>query len=156
MSIQHIDHGSTQGYQVRVGPHRALLTKFFAVRKYGGARKALAHAKAAEVAMKKIAEPVSPRHGARVTAQANNTSGLVGVRPRYELYTEHPYLYFVATWCINGKACSTGYSAEKHGKLGALKMAMDRREKATGVKYEVSPRQAWNRMKHLVSGGRPA
>ena len=41
MSIQQINYGSTQGYQVRVGPRTAAMTKFFAVRKYGGARKAL-------------------------------------------------------------------------------------------------------------------
>ena len=150
MSIQQINSGSTQGYQVRVGPRHAALTKFFAVRKYGGVRKALAQAKAAEAQMQKIALPTTPREGARNIAQVNNTSGLVGIRPRYELFSEHPYLYFVASWSVNGKACSTGFSAEKHGKLGALKLAMDRREKATGVRYDLTPRQAWNRMKHLV------
>ena len=150
MTIQQINSGSTQGYQVRVGPRHAALTKFFAVRKYGGVRKALAQAKAAEAQMQKIALPTTPREGARNIAQVNNTSGLVGIRPRYELFSEHPYLYFVASWSVNGKACSTGFSAEKHGKLGALKLAMDRREKATGVRYDLTPRQAWNRMKHLV------
>ena len=152
MSIQHISHGSTQGYQVRVGPRHASLTKFFAVRKYGGQRKALAQAKAAEADLRKIAEPVSQRRGARLIEQANNTSGLVGIRPRYELYSEHPYLYFVASWSVDGKASSTSYSAEKHGMMGALKMAMTRREKATGTTYSMTPRQAWNRMRHLVSG----
>jgi hypothetical protein len=150
MSIQQINSGSTQGYQVRVGPRHASLTKFFAVRKYGGPRKALAQAKAAEVQMQKVALPVTSRSGARLVAQANNTSGLVGIRPRYELFSEHPYLYFVASWSKNGKACSTSYSAEKHGKIGALQLAMERREKATGVRYSISPRQAWNRMKHLI------
>ena len=31
MSIQRIVHGSTDGFQVRVGPRHAVLTKFFAV-----------------------------------------------------------------------------------------------------------------------------
>jgi AP2 domain len=150
MSIQQINSGSTQGYQVRVGPRHASMTKFFAVRKYGGQRKALAQAKAAEVQMQKVALPITSRSGARLVAQANNTSGLVGIRPRYELFSEHPYLYFVASWSKNGKACSTSFSAEKHGKIGALQLAMERREKATGVRYSVSPRQAWNRMKHLI------
>ena len=154
MSIQQINYGSTQGYQVRVGPRHAALTKFFAVRKYGGVRKALAQAKAAEAKLRKIAQPTTPREGARNIAQANNTSGMVGIRPRYELFSEHPYLYFVASWSVNGKACSTSFSAEKHGKLGALKLAMARREKATGVRYDVTPRQAWNRMKHLVQVAR--
>ena len=153
MPIQQINHGSTQGYQVRVGPRHAALTKFFASRKYGGARKALAHAKAAEAQLRKVAEPTAERHGARRVEQANNTSGLVGVRPRYELYSDHPYLYFVASWSVNGRACSTSFSAEKHGKLGALALAMERREKATGTRYTLTPRQAWNRMKHLVAGG---
>jgi hypothetical protein len=150
MPIQHIDSGSTQGYQVRVGPRHAALTKFFAVRKYGGARKALAQAKAAEVKMQKVALPTTDRHGPRRVAQANNTSGLVGIRPRWELFSDHPYLYFVASWSTKGKACSTSYSAEKHGKIGALELAMQRREKATGARYDLTPRQAWNRMRHLV------
>jgi hypothetical protein len=152
MSIQRIEYGSTNGFQVRVGPRHAALTKFFAVRKYGGARKALAEARAAEALMRQGAEPTSPRVGPRHTAQANNTSGLIGVRPRYTLFSDTPYLYFVASWSKDGKAYSTSYSAEKHGLLGALKMAMEKREKATGVRYEVSPRQALNRMKHLIAG----
>lgn len=151
MSIQHISHGSTEGYQVRVGPRHASMTKFFAVRKYGGMRKALAQARAAEAELQKTAEPTTPRKGARIVAQANNTSGLIGIRPRYVLFSEHPYLYFIASWSVNGKACSTGFSAERHGKLGALKMAMERREKASGIKYDLTPRQAMNRMKHLLS-----
>ncbi|HZT56731.1 MAG TPA: hypothetical protein VFA35_10920 [Burkholderiaceae bacterium] len=151
MSIQHIHHGSTQGYQVRVGPRHAAMTKFFAVRKYGGKRKALAQAKATELELRKIAPPTMPREGARVVAQANNTSGVIGVRPRYVLFSEHPYLYFVASWCVNGKACSTSFSAERHGRLAALTLAMERRAKATGVKYDITPRQALNRMKHLLS-----
>lgn len=151
MSIQHISHGSTQGYQVRVGPRHASMTKFFAVRKYGGVRKALAQARAAEIELQKLAPAATPREGARIVAQANNTSGVIGVRPRYVLFSEHPYLYFVASWSVNGKACSTSFSAERHGKLAALKMAMDRREKATGIKYDLTPKRALNRMKHLLS-----
>lgn len=153
MSIQQIKHGSTQGYQVRVGPRHASMTKFFAVRKYGGARKALAHARAAEIELQKIAPPTTSREGARLHAQANNTSGVVGIRPRYVMFSDTPYLYFVASWSVDRKACSTSFSAERHGKLEALKMAMERREKATGVKYAFSPRQALNKMKHLISAG---
>ena len=152
MAIQQIDHGSTQGFQVRVGPRHAALTKFFALRKYGGARKALAQARAAERQLLKLAPPAESRSGARTIAQANNTSGMIGIRPRYELYSDHPYLYFVASWSVNGKAACTSFSAEKHGKLGALRMAMERREKATGTRYDITPRQAWNRMKHLIAG----
>ena len=151
MSIQRIESGSTNGYQVRVGPRHAALTKFFAVRKYGGVRKALAEARAAEITLQKRAQPTSPREGARSTAQANNTSGLIGIRPRYVQFSEHPYLYFVASWSVNGKPRSTSFSAERHGKLVALQMAMQRREKGTGMKYEMTARQALNRMKHLLS-----
>ena len=152
MSIQKIEYGSTNGYQVRVGPRHAAITKFFAVRKYGGRRKALAEARVAEVAMQQIAPPTSPRVGPRIKAAANNTSGLVGVRPRYTMFSDTPYLSFVASWSKAGKAYCTSYSAEKHGMLGALKLAMERREKATGVRHELSPRQALNRMKHLIAG----
>lgn len=151
MPIQHISHGSTQGYQVRVGPRHAAMTRFFAIRKYGGARKALAQARAAEAELQKIAPPTSPREGPRSVAQANNTSGLIGIRPRYVHFSEHPYLYFVASWSANGRAASTSFSAERHGKLVALKMAMAKREQATGIRYALTPRQALNRMKHLLS-----
>ncbi len=151
MSIQPIHSGSTHGYQVRVGPRHATVTKFFAVRKYGGARKALAHARAAEIALKQTAEPTAPRSGARSAKPANNTSGLVGIRPRYELYSDHPYLYFVASWSEGGRACSTSFSAKKHGLIGALTLAMARREEATGLRYEITARKALNRMKHLIT-----
>jgi hypothetical protein len=150
MSIQYINYGSTQGYQGRVGPRHASMTKFFAVRKYGGVRKALAQARAAEAELKKLAPPTTPRKGARVVAQTNNTSGVIGIRPRFVLFSDHPYLYFVASWGVNGKPRSTSYSAERHGKLDALRMAMERREKATGIKYELTPKQALHRMKHLL------
>ena len=87
MSIQRIEYGSTNGYQVRVGPRHASLTKFFAVRKYGGVRKALAEARAAEIALRATALPTAPRVGPRQVAQANNTSGVVGIRPRYTMFS---------------------------------------------------------------------
>lgn len=152
MSIQRIVHGSTNGFQVRVGPRRASLTKFFAVRKHGGVRKALAAARAAEAELRKIALPVAKREGARQVAQVNNTSGLVGVRPRYTLFSETPRLSFVVSWSKRGKAYSTSFSTDKHGMLEALTLAMRKREKATGVLYDISPRTALNRMKHLITG----
>lgn len=153
MSIQRIESGSTNGFQVRVGPRHAALTKFFAVRKYGGIRKALAEARAAEIELRRKAPPTSARVGPRTKTSISNTSGLVGVRPRYTLFSDTPYLSFVASWSKAGKAYCTSYSAEKHGVLEALRMAMARREKATGVRYDVTPRQALRRMKALISGG---
>ena len=152
MSIQAINSGSTQGYQVRVGPRLGGLTKFFAVRKYGGAKKALAQAREAERSLQKLVPPSRSRSGARLTVSANNSSGVVGVRPRYSMFSDIPYLYFVSSWSIDGKSHCTGYSAEKHGLIGALTMAMEKRAKATGVPYEITPRQALNRMKHLITG----
>lgn len=150
MAIQRIEHGSTRGFQVRVGPRDATHTKFFAYRKHGGQRKALAAARAAEAALiEQFGAPTS-RTGARLRLAVNNSSGLVGVRPRCVVYSDEPYLYFVASWSVKGRPCCTSYSAEKHGLLGALEMAMRKREKATGVRYDITPRQAWHRMKHLV------
>lgn len=151
MTIQRISSGSTEGYQVRVGPRHATQTKFFAVRKHGGVRKALAQAKVAEAAMQLHALPTVSRSGPRTQCPSNNTSGVVGIRPRYAVFADHPYLYFVASWHVNGQASSTAFSAQKHGLLAALKMAMDRREKATGLPCELTPRQAWQRMKHLLA-----
>jgi len=151
MAIQFIDHGSTQGFQVRVGPRHAALTKFFAVRKHGGPRRALAAARAAEAELVRRSAAMSGKTGARRQVPTNNTSGLVGVRPRYVVFSDVPYLYFVASWSVNGKPRCTSFSAEKHGLLGALELAMKRRERATDMLYDMSPRQAWSRMKHLVS-----
>lgn len=150
MPIQHINSGSTIGYQVRVGPRHASITRFFAVRKYGGPRKALAKARLAEAELRKVAEPTSARTGARRLVGSNNTSGLVGIRPRHLMFSDHPYLYIVASWSHHGKACSTSFSAERHGLIGAVQLAMERREKGAGMKYDVTPRQALNRMKHLI------
>jgi hypothetical protein len=150
MPIQPINHGSTVGYQVRVGPRSASVTRFFALRKYGGARKALAQAKLAEIELRKTAEPTSPRKGPRSIAASNNTSGLVGIRPRYVVFSDTPYLYIVASWSKDGRACSTSFSAERHGLVGAIKLAIERRTKATGVACTLTPRQALNRMKHLL------
>ena len=151
MPIQLINSGSTQGYQVRVGPRHALQTKFFAARKHGGVRKALAAARAAEAELQLVALPTTSRSGARTQVASNNTSGVVGIRPRYAVFADHPYLYFTASWCEAGQARGTSYSAHKHGLLGALKLAMERREKATGVRHDLTTRQAWHRMKHLLA-----
>jgi hypothetical protein len=150
MPIQRIDHGSTQGYQVRVGPRDGVLTKFFAMRKHGGVRKALAAARAAELELSRYVEPPAAKTGPRERLSASNRSGLVGVRPRQLMFSDTPYLYFVATWSVDGRPRATSYSAEKHGLLGALELAMRRREEATGLRYDLTPRRAWQRMKHLV------
>jgi hypothetical protein len=150
MPIQQINHGATQGYQVRVGPRHASLTKFFAIKKHGGPRKALARARQAEADLLLQAEPLAPRDGPRAKPGANNTSGVVGIRPRYAVFSETPYLYFVVSWSEAGRARCTSFSAEKHGLLGALKLALERRASATGTPHELTPRQAWRRMKHLV------
>ncbi len=152
MSIQRIESGSTNGYQVRVGPRHAAITKFFAVRKYGGVRKAFAEAQIAETSLQEQVAPKLSRHGARRAANANNSSGVVGVRPRYVIFAEQPYLYFVASWSIDGKAHSTSFSAEKHGTLVALEMALKRRAKATGVRASHTPGEALALMKHLIAG----
>ena len=152
MPIQTINSGSSQGYQVRVGPRHATLTKFFASRLHGGDVKALAKARKAERAMQKHAVPVESRSGPRSREPSNNTSGLVGIRPSYVVFSDTTYLYFAVSWSEGGRARCTSFSAEKHGLLVALQMAMDRREKGTGVKSGLTARQAWNRMKHLVAG----
>ena len=44
-----------------------------------------------------------------------------------------------------------GRSIASFGKLGALNRGMDRREKATCIEYDLTPRQAPSRLKHLPS-----
>lgn len=152
MPIQTINNGSTQGYQVRVGTRDKAMTKFFAWRKYGGAEKALDMARDAEMTLRKQAGPVALRTGPRLLAPSNNTSGLVGIRPHYAVFSDQPYLYFAVSWSEEGRPRSTSFSAQKHGLIGAVQLAMEKREKATGVRLGLTPRQAWNRMKHLVGG----
>lgn len=148
MAIHFIDYKATQGYQFRVGPRHALLTKFFAVRKHGGKYKALVLARAAEV----DAEPTTSKAGPRLRPAINNASGVVGIRPRYMLHLNQLSLCLVASWCAQGKSRSTSYSAERHRKLEALPLAMACRERGTGMKFEITPRQAFSRMKYLLTG----
>ena len=44
-----------------------------------------------------------------------------------------------------------GRSIASFGKLGALNRGMDRREKATGIEYDLTPRQAPSRLRHLLA-----
>jgi hypothetical protein len=81
MSIQRIEHGSTNGYQpnqvVRGVPQNAALTRF----RHTQVRwllRGLAEARAAEAALQRTAPPTSPLLGPCLAAQVNNTIELIG------------------------------------------------------------------------------
>ena len=154
-----IDHNYTHGWQVRVGPVGPdQVTSFFADRKHGGVEAAGRAADAAMGAMAQGAPAERPRHGARSKAQSNNTSGIIGIRPVYrrgkygKAKSKSLYLYMQVSWSEHGTPCCSAFSAHKHGVLGAVEMALTRRQEKTGALLNLTPRQAWNRMRHLTVG----
>jgi len=74
----------------------------------------------------------------------SNSSGVPGLR----LNSRRGRRVIDVTWnAETGVRCSTSYLLTTAGPLHAVAMAMGRREAATGVPYEISPRQAWERLK---------
>lgn len=141
MPIQRIDHKGALGFQVRVGPRVNVWTKYFAVSKYGH-DKALKLAQEAEAVMlKRHPGPLGRGPGHHLGGVTR--SGIVGLRLLYvpsRTATAAPLLHIQVRWPSGGTQVST----QKHGVLEAVRIAMERREAATGTSYGLTPRQAWN------------
>lgn len=137
--------GEPVGYQAVVGPRSATLSRFFSLKKYGK-MEARKRAQAAEQELAAKAQPIRPRTGARTAPQRNNRSGIVGIRPRQVAEG----LVIVATWSDRGRSGYAAFSVNTYGLLGAIERAIDRRETETGVKLNLTARQAWNRMKEAI------
>lgn len=72
-----------------------------------------------------------------------NTSGLPGIRRN----VRRGVAVFDVTWCLpDGRRGSTSYPIGKHPTI-ALERAMLKRADEVGALYDVTPRQAWARMK---------
>jgi hypothetical protein len=152
--IVRLDGKHYSGWQVRAGPRDAQKTVYFSDKKYGGREAAEAAAKQALSDIEAKAPPVRPKNGPRANKQANNKSGVVGVRPAYRRgskQSENTYLYIQASWSEGGIPCCAAYSTTKHGLLEAVRLALEARAKGTKTPVELTPRQAWERMRHLVT-----
>lgn len=74
--------------------------------------------------------------------RSNNTSGVPGLR----LNKRRGHLVVDVSFYIE-KRYSTSFLVETAGPITAVARAMFYREKAVGAIYEITPRQAWNRLK---------
>lgn len=81
--------------------------------------------------------------GTLIKLAAHNTSGVNGlrlrVRPNYSAVQTYWY-------DANGKLRTAEFATTGGGEQ-AVAWAMARREKETGVAYEIAPRAAWRRLK---------
>ena len=125
MPIQEIPYGHSPGVQVRAldgGPGRS---RFLAFRKHGGRDATLAKAREIERELLSRNPPVDRRQ----LIQRNNRSGVVGVTLRWKQYgSDWQYLY--ACGCVTdakGRQRAFGYSIQRHGLEGALRLAIARR-----------------------------
>ena len=139
MSVTLISSGATQGYQARCGRARAGMTRFFSTKKYGK-RRAPALAKQAEAEMFRL----HPKHEKRTVANANSTSGVIGIGLRTLIDAAgRTRLTVQAAWSDGDRSRSTSYSVARHGKLGATELAMRARESGAAMRYAMSARQVW-------------
>ena len=151
MAIQRIDHSSssTHGWEVRVGPHVDKLTKFFADGKWGGRDAANVLAKECEAT---LLSALSKRAKPQPTMLSTNRSGIVGIRPMYGRPKGDgvPVLRIQASWKVGDRCGSTSFSTDRHGRLGAVALAISAREKGMGQSVGLTPRQAWARMQPMI------
>lgn len=139
MPVQPIKQdGVVVGFQAR----HANASKYFAVAKHG-------HDSAYELASRTERRlrreiPRAPRG-----LQANNRSGVAGIRALYS-NTEDPVLYIQASWRRRGKPGSTWFSTEKHGRIGAVELAIAARERGSGKPVGLTPRQVWARIQYSL------
>jgi hypothetical protein len=138
MSIRSIrKNGEIVAYQAVVGVGGKGQTRSYAVSAYANLEVAR---RAAERGAAKLGRETGAkkRGGIRPVPSAWNTSGIVGIRARYEGSPENPTLRIAASWRRAGKNVAVGYSVEKNGLKGALAKAMAAREKGTGAKLGLS------------------
>ena len=86
-------------------------------------------------------EASASKSAARTIENKNNSSGLVGIGLR--AVGAAGIIYVTAAWREHGCARATCYSTARHGRVGATEQALRAREAGTGVRYEITARQAW-------------
>lgn len=89
--------------------------------------------------------------------QRNCRSGVPGIRLRRRCNRYgREVLELDVQWSVDGRKGSTSYSLVG-GRLAAVAKAMERRRVEVGAVYDITPRQAWLRIKAAnVRGKRPA
>jgi hypothetical protein len=145
MSIQPIQHGSSNGYQVRIFRGGRTITKFLAYKKHGGKKKALALAAKIEKALENL-HPVIPSRKKKFHANRpnrNSTTGIHGIRAFIlKRPKRRPVLQFNAQW----NSGRLQRSSAVYGILGALQQVLDARQNATGI-IMPSAKKAWEIIK---------
>lgn len=77
--------------------------------------------------------------------RSNSTSRVPGLR----LNRRRGYLVIDVSWHVGGRRYGTSYLAHRK-PLQATERAMERRQVEVGAEYELTPRQAWARLKATV------
>jgi len=131
MSIRTIRKaGKIVGYQAIVGAGGPGKSAYFGVATYGDA----AAMEKARWYAGHLAEALPPAHR---PAQQGNAGGIPGLQ--LVEAGKRRVLVAVATFSEQGRNARRAYSTQRHGKLGAVTLALAAREAGTGVKLGLSP-----------------
>ena len=76
---------------------------------------------------------------------STNTSGVPGLALRTR--KGHQVIDCIWNDPTDGRRRATSYLLSPAGPVEAVARAMQRRQGATGVPYDITPRQAWNRLR---------
>lgn len=141
-----VDKHGWAGYQARFGPWKSTRSAYFSIAKYGIDE---ARRLAEEAERRYVAEgPPCSKTGPRGCLSSNNASTINGIRLCWETYSSgRSYLSVIATWSRDKRAHATKFSVNKHGAVEAVRLAMREREKGAGMIFDITPRQAWLRLK---------
>jgi len=131
MSIRTIRKaGKIVGYQAIAGAGGPGKSAYFGVATHGDAG---AMEKAKWYAGH-LAESTRPAHR---PAQMGNAGGIPGLQ--LVATGKTPVLQAVATFTVGGRNVKRAYSTQRHGKVGAVALALAAREAGAGVKLGLSP-----------------
>lgn len=143
MGIRTIRNGGTViAYQAIGGTGKSGASQYYSIARYGSAVALLmAKHRASEL------ESGAPRRVYK--PRWRNASGIPGLSFEYQVFSDGgvPIAYAVATWYKAGRNCASRFSTQKHGMLGAVELAMRRREAGTGQPLGITTRQALGQMK---------
>lgn len=82
-----------------------------------------------------------------MTTRSNNTSGVIGLRLHLKRPQRgRPTWRVQASWRRRGTLCSTEFSVAAHGPIKATELAIQARERGSGVAVGMTARSAWLRL----------
>lgn len=149
-NIFRIETGNTIGWQVRIERQKKKYSQFFSDSLHGGTETALERAlqwrdeKLRALPERKIpTEHLHTRKNKRKAAEAMNRTGVIGIGfSMYTLKSGEKAPYVTCHWedPETRKRRSSGYSINKHGLRGALRLACRRLREGQGqqpTKYQV-------------------